>query len=445
MLKLTFYQTSAERMVRAASTLVFSGLVKAGCSVVPLSELASNAQYGYTESASTSDIGPKFVRITDLKAGRIDWETVPHCKCPNPERYLLQDNDLLFARTGATTGKTHLVKNPPSAVFASYLIRVRPKVGVMPEYLYAFFQSDDYWLQISDNKEGSAQPNVNGRKLLSISVPIVGLDKQQEITRFLDAVRARQVGDTHPLPELASPLDEQSRTVSYIEELAGKVAEATRLQKEITKQMDALCRALITSPPDGVLTPTQMSELLVMREPDVKVEATFSYHFAGVYCFGRGVFAGHQKNGSEFAYRHLTKVQKGNFIYPKLMAWEGALGVVPENCDGLYVSPEFPVFEVRKDRVLPEVLDTYFRMPSVWSDLAGISTGTNVRRRRLHPRAFLQYKFPLPSMKVQHQFCVVRRSIEQAKRVKSESAIQLDALMPSILSKAFRGELRKYA
>jgi type I restriction enzyme S subunit len=311
----------------------------------------------------------------------------------------------------------------------------------MPEYLYAFFQSDDYWLQISDNKEGSAQPNVNGRKLLSISVPIVGLDKQQEITRFLEAVRARQEGDTHPLPELASPLDDQSRTVSYIEELAGKVAEATRLQKEITKQMDALCRALITSPPDGVLTPTQMSELLVMREPDVKVEATFSYHFAGVYCFGRGVFAGHRKNGSEFAYRHLTKVQKGNFIYPKLMAWEGALGVVPENCDGLYVSPEFPVFEVRKDRVLPEVLDTYFRMPSVWSDLAGISTGTNVRRRRLHPRAFLQYKFPLPSMKVQHQFCVVRRSIEQAKRVKSESAIELDALMPSILSKAFRGEL----
>jgi type I restriction enzyme, S subunit len=237
------------------------------------------------------------------------------------------------------------------------------------------------------------------------------------------------------------PLNDQVRIVSRIEELAAKVAEATRLQAEITNQLDALCRALIANPPGEELAPTAMNDLLVMREPDVKVQATESYHFAGVYCFGRGVFAGQRKDGSEFAYRSLTRIHKGNFVYPKLMAWEGALGVVPENCDGLYVSPEFPVFEVRQDRVLPEVLDTYFRMPSVWPDLAAISTGTNVRRRRLHPRAFLQYNFPLPSMKVQRQLCVVRRSIDQAKSEQSESAAGLDALMPSILSKAFRGEL----
>jgi type I restriction enzyme S subunit len=237
------------------------------------------------------------------------------------------------------------------------------------------------------------------------------------------------------------PIDEQRHIVARIEEFAAKIAEATRLQDEITNHMDALCRALIMNPPDGVITPTVMSDLLVMRKPDVRVEATESYQFAGVYCFGRGVFAGQRKDGSEFAYRTLTRVQTGNFVYPKLMAWEGALGMVPEQCDGLYVSPEFPVFEVRQDRVFPEVLDTYFRTPSVWPDLAGVSTGTNVRRRRLHPRAFLQYKFPLPSMKVQRQFCKVRRSIKLVKRLKNESTRELSALMPSILSKAFRGEL----
>lgn len=252
------------------------------------------------------------------------------------------------------------------------------------------------------------------------------------------AIRPRHILNCEiPLP----PLDEQRRIVSRIEEVATRIGEATHLQGEIVSQMDALCRALIINPPDGIIIPTVMSDLLTLRKPDVKVEAADAYQFAGVYCFGRGVFAGQWKDGSEFAYQCLTRIHKGNFIYPRLMAWEGALGVVPEKCGGLYVSPEFPVFEVREDRVLPEVLDTYFRIPSVWPELAGISTGTNVRRRRLHPRAFLQYNFPLPSMKVQRQFCVVRRSIEQARRVKSESTRELDALMPSILSKAFRGEL----
>lgn len=240
-----------------------------------------------------------------------------------------------------------------------------------------------------------------------------------------------------PLP----PLDEQRRTIASIEQLASKVTEVNRLQKEVAAQMDALCRALIISPPDGVSAPTDMNELLMLREPEVKVEATHSYHFAGVYCFGRGVFPGQRKDGSEFAYRSLTKIKRGDFMYPKLMAWEGALGVVPEDCDGLYVSPEFPVFDVRQDRVLPEVLDTYFRMPSVWPELAAISTGTNVRRRRLHPKAFLQYKFPLPTMNTQLEFRKVKRQVEEAKGIQRKAASELDALMPSILSRAFRGEL----
>jgi type I restriction enzyme, S subunit len=349
--------------------------------------------------------------------------------------------------------------------FGRGLFRKEPVQGSSTSYKFFYrLKSDHFVMSQLFGWEGAlalSSPEFAGL-YVSPQFPTFQCDRQRLYERFLGwfarmpsfwddlATRTRGMGDRRrtlnpeallvskiPLP----PLDEQHRIVSRIEELAKKVAEATRLQKEIANQMDTLCRALLTNPPDGVLTPTVISELLVKREPDVKVQATGSYHFAGVYCFGRGVFAGQRKDGSEFAYRSLTRIQKDNFVYPKLMAWEGALGVVPEKCDDLYVSPEFPVFEVRKDRVLPEVLDAYFRMPSVWPDLAAISTGTNVRRRRLHPKAFLQYKFPLPSMKVQQQLCLVRRSIEQAKREQSESAAELDALMPSILSKAFRGEL----
>ena len=85
-----------------------------------------------------------------------------------------------------------------------------------------------------------------------------------------------------------------------------------------------------------------LGDVLSLREPDVKVVPDRVYHFAGVYCFGRGAFVGQKKLGREFAYRSLTSLRAGDFVYPKLMAWEGAYALVPEMCDGLVVSTEFP-------------------------------------------------------------------------------------------------------
>lgn len=186
-----------------------------------------------------------------------------------------------------------------------------------------------------------------------------------------------------------------------------------------------------------------MRTLVRLRECDVIVRAEENYDFAGVYCFGKGVFKGQRKSGSQFAYSKLTRLKAGNFVYPKLMAWEGALGIVPQDCEGLFVSPEFPVFELDESRVLPETLDVYFRMPSVWPELAAISTGTNVRRRRLHPSAFLNFEVPLPSMETQMRLRNLRQVLTRLKPIQVQAAAELNALMPSILSKAFAGELKR--
>ena len=234
-------------------------------------------------------------------------------------------------------------------------------------------------------------------------------------------------------------LSEQRLIVARIEELAAKVEEGRELRRQAVEAVEALCRSMISH--DSEIKPTPMRELVKLRLPDVVVRPEGTYQFAGVYCFGRGVFRGDKKTGMDFAYARLTRLHVGNFVYPKLMAWEGALGVVPPECDGCVVSTEFPVFEVFEELVFPEVLDTYFRTPAVWPKIAGASTGTNVRRRRLNPKDFLNYCIPLPSRQTQERLRRVQAQVSTLKRLQAAGAVELAALMPSILDKAFRGEL----
>lgn len=235
------------------------------------------------------------------------------------------------------------------------------------------------------------------------------------------------------------PLPEQRRIVARIEALAARITEASSLRHQSVEAAVSLGRSIVTSDKNSALT--AMRELVTLRHPDVMVRPEESYQFAGVYSFGRGVFRAGCKTGLEFAYPRLTRLRAGDFVYPKLMAWEGAFGVAPKECDGCVVSTEFPVFEIDEARVLPEVLDTYFRMPTVWPAIASSSTGTNVRRRRLNPRDFLAYMLPLPSRDTQERLRRVSVQVEALKQLQTETATELDALLPAILDRAFKGEL----
>jgi type I restriction enzyme S subunit len=138
-------------------------------------------------------------------------------------------------------------------------------------------------------------------------------------------------------------------------------------------------------------------------------------------------------------YKQLTQLRTNDFVYPKLMAWEGALGVVPEDCAGLVVSPEFPVFEIDTDRALPEFFEIYFTNPEVWPTLP--SKGTNVRRRRLHPEDFADYELPLPDLNSQYRLRTTKAKVDRLKALQAQTRAELDALLPAILDRAFKGEL----
>ena len=146
-------------------------------------------KYGFTSSANTERVGPKFLRITDIQDDHVCWDTVPYCEIASEKLplYRLKTGDIVFSRTGATTGKSFLVLNPPEAIFASYLIRLRiSDNAALPEFVNYYFQTSAYWQVIADGSVGSAQGGFNASKLGDLRVPLPPVTEQRRIVAILD-------------------------------------------------------------------------------------------------------------------------------------------------------------------------------------------------------------------------------------------------------------------
>ena len=343
--------------------------------------------------------------------GAYERETIDGARTAAKSLSLVREGDLIINKIWVRNGSTAIASQTVAGCAASgEFPTFELNVGrVVPEWIHWQTKTRSFWEKCGALSRGTSGKNrIKPELFLTIRVPL-------------------------------PPLSEQRRIVARIEELAAKIGEARGLRERAVAQTDTLCHVILSSARPQ--NPIPMHELVRLRMPDVIVQPEEVYQFAGVYCFGRGVFRAQLRTGMEFAYRQLTRLREGDFVYPKLMAWEGALAAVPRECDGCVVSPEFPVFEVLRDRVLPEVLDIHFKNPSIWPRLSSASTGTNVRRRRLNPRDFLNYIFPLPSMETQQHLRQVKKRVDVLKRLQADTAAELNALLPSILDKAFKGEL----
>lgn len=153
-----------------------------------LGEVASDVSYGYTESATFDIIGPKFLRITDITNDLINWNTVPYCKINDKDmvKYKLQYNDIVIARTGATTGINKQINKIIDAVFASYLIRFRINDRIAnPKYVYHYLQTSAYKGFINNYISGSAQPGINATVLSKFKITLPDIKTQEKIADIL--------------------------------------------------------------------------------------------------------------------------------------------------------------------------------------------------------------------------------------------------------------------
>ena len=152
-------------------------------------------KYGANESAELDDPDlPRYVRITDIdESDGLRHETFKSLPADVAEEYLLREGDLLFARSGATAGKTFLYRRSWGVcAYAGYLIRARLDLSrAYPEFVRYFTASSSYWQWLSATFIQATIQNVSADKYANLLVPQPSLEEQRTIAAFLDRETAR--------------------------------------------------------------------------------------------------------------------------------------------------------------------------------------------------------------------------------------------------------------
>lgn len=184
-------------------------------------------------------------------------------------------------------------------------------------------------------------------------------------------------------------------------------------------------------------TTVKLGDVLTRVERFEERDEWTEYPFAGTYSFARGIFVGEKKTGASFKLPKIQRIKAGDFVYCKIMAWEGAFGLVPEKADDCVMSGAFVAYEIDNSRLDPSFLDLYFKIPQNWKNLGGQSSGTNVRRQSLHPAQFEAHEIPLPSLPEQRRIVArieaLAAEIDEAKRLRREAVEEAGALVERTL------------
>ena len=175
--------------------------------------LLSKPQYGANEAGIVRDNNeqPRYIRITDIdENGLISPDELGATVANLDDKYILNENDIVIARSGATVGKAYIHKNLPyTCVYAGYLIRfIVDSKKILPDYLFAYTQLNTYKEWVNAIQRPSAQPNINAEEYQSLEIPLPNLSKQQEIVGYINTAYAQKRAKEVEAQQLLDSIDD---------------------------------------------------------------------------------------------------------------------------------------------------------------------------------------------------------------------------------------------
>ncbi|MET3436069.1 restriction endonuclease subunit S [Sphingomonas sp. 1185] len=383
-------------------------------------------QYGLTCTSSRSGGSYRYIRITDIQNRKIDWNAVPFADVSSDQAapYRVEKGDLLFARTGATVGKSYLVRDLEfDAAFASYLIKVRCDDRIISrEFAASYFQSPRYWEQILDGSEGTGQPNFNGSKLAKLIIDLPPVSEQRRIVAKLDALTIR----------LARARGDLERVMIL----------ARRLRSEVLSR--CLSEHEAATPLGDLLTGIEAGKNLRCEERPPRLGERGVVKVSAV-TWGRFDAQQSKTLPHDYTPPDAAKIRAGDLLISRANTLElvGATVLVEEEPNELYLS----------DKILRLVMPDADKRWVMWflrsqagrREIELRATGNQLSMRNISQGALRDIPIPYPDADVRKAGVeMIEAAFARADRLEAEATrarALLDRLEAAILAKAFRGEL----
>ena len=216
------------------------------------------------------------VRISDIQNNKVLWEKVPYCIIEEKdiETYLLEVNDILFARTGGTVGKSFLVEEVPEpAIYAGYLIRTRYSQELCPQYLKSFMESQLYWEQLKSGTIATAQPNCNGKTLGRILLPIPPKAEQIRLVQKLTSlipVLYRYAKTQQDLDNLNEVINDKLKKSILQEAIQGKLVPQFSEEGTAHELLDQIQQEKQKLVKEGKLKKSTLTNSVIYKSDDNK-------------------------------------------------------------------------------------------------------------------------------------------------------------------------------
>ena len=276
------------------------------------------------------------------------------------------------------------------------------------------------------------------------------LDYLSKTHFFIDACKSASEGTTNRvrLKEnlfleivIALPsLDEQRRIIERIKSLSKKVEEAKSLRQSILDDAQAMLLSAFNEITKGAEYRSLSDVAPITRRP-VEIHLDDEYPELGIRSFHKGTFFKCTSLGSEISHKKMYHIEPGDLVFSNIMAWEGAIAVAKPEDEGRIGVHRFITCVPKQGVSSSNFLCFYFQTNKGFQKIVEASPATIARNRTLSIKKLEKIEVPIPSCEQQLWFESLQAKVEKIKKAQADNQVELDALLPAILDKAFKGEL----